>query len=53
MAQMGFLLVVDVAGAAFFLTRSKFDHAQGILDAPFKSIFAGIEAPKRRARHRL
>jgi hypothetical protein len=45
MAQQGFLLVADITGYTMFLTRSELEHAQGILDALFKSIFAEIKAP--------
>ena len=45
MAQTGFLLIADITGYTMFLTRSELDHAQGILDALFKSIFAEIKAP--------
>jgi hypothetical protein len=44
-AQQGFLLIADITGYTMFLTRSELDHAQGILDALFKSIFAEIKAP--------
>jgi len=44
-AQTGFLLIADITGYTMFLTRSELDHAQGILDALFKSIFAEIKAP--------
>src|SRR5256886_7731692 len=45
MAQTGFLLIADITGYTMFLTRSELEHAQGILDALFKSIFAEIKAP--------
>ena len=45
MAQTGFLLIADITGYTMFLTRSELEHAQGILDALFKSIFAEIRAP--------
>jgi hypothetical protein len=45
MAQQGFLLVADITGYTMFLTRSELEHAQGILDALFKSIFAEIKPP--------
>ena len=45
MAQRGFLLIADITGYTMFLTRSELEHAQGILDALFKSIFAEIKAP--------
>ena len=45
MAQSGFLLIADITGYTMFLTRSELEHAQGILDALFKSIFAEIKAP--------
>lgn len=45
MTQQGFLLIADITGYTMFLTRSELDHAQGILDALFKSIFAEIKAP--------
>lgn len=45
MAQHGFLLIADITGYTMFLTRSELEHAQGILDALFKSIFAEIKAP--------
>jgi hypothetical protein len=45
MAQTGYLLIADITGYTMFLTRSELDHAQGILDALFKSIFAEIKAP--------
>ena len=37
MAQQGFLLIADITGYTMFLTRSELEHAQGILDALFKS----------------
>jgi hypothetical protein len=43
--QNGFLLIADITGYTMFLTRSELEHAQGILDALFKSIFAEIRAP--------
>ena len=45
MTQTGFLLIADITGYTMFLTRSELEHAQGILDALFKSIFAEIKAP--------
>jgi hypothetical protein len=45
LAQKGFLLIADITGYTMFLTRSELEHAQGILDALFKSIFAEIKAP--------
>ena len=45
MAQSGFLLVADITGYTRFLTGSELEHAQGILDALFKSIFAEIKSP--------
>ncbi|HKS18823.1 MAG TPA: DUF2652 domain-containing protein [Bradyrhizobium sp.] len=45
MTQKGFLLIADITGYTMFLTRSELEHAQGILDALFKSIFAEIKAP--------
>jgi Protein of unknown function (DUF2652) len=45
MPQAGFLLIADITGYTMFLTRSELEHAQGILDALFKSIFAEIKAP--------
>ncbi|MBI3701145.1 MAG: DUF2652 domain-containing protein [Afipia sp.] len=45
MAQKGFLLIADITGYTMFLTQSELEHAQGILDALFKSIFAEIVAP--------
>ena len=45
MAQSGFLLIADITGYTMFLTRSELEHAQGILDALFKSIFDEIKAP--------
>jgi hypothetical protein len=45
MAQRGFLLIADITGYTMFLMRSELEHAQGILDALFKSIFAEIKAP--------
>lgn len=45
MAQHGFLLIADITGYTMFLTRSELEHAQGILDALFKSIFAEINPP--------
>lgn len=45
MAHSGFLLIADITGYTIFLTRSELDHAQGILDALFKCIFAEIKAP--------
>jgi len=44
-AQKGFLLIADITGYTMFLTRSELEHAQGILDTLFKSIFAEIKAP--------
>jgi hypothetical protein len=44
-AQQGFLLIADITGYTRFLTASELEHAQGILDALFKSIFAEIKAP--------
>src|SRR5256885_2314599 len=44
-AQKGFLLVADITGYTMFLTSSELEHAQGVLDALFKSIFAEIRAP--------
>ena len=45
MAQKGFLLIADITGYTMFLTSSELEHAQGVLDALFKSIFAEIKAP--------
>ena len=45
MTQNGFLLIADITGYTMFLTRSELEHAQAILDALFKSIFAEIKAP--------
>lgn len=45
MTQTGFLLIADITGYTIFLTRSELEHAQGILDALFKSIFAEIKPP--------
>jgi carbon monoxide dehydrogenase subunit G len=45
LAQKGFLLVADITGYTMFLTGSELEHAQGVLDALFKSIFAEIRAP--------
>jgi hypothetical protein len=44
-AQKGFLLIADITGYTMFLTSSELEHAQGVLDALFKSIFAEIRAP--------
>jgi uncharacterized protein YndB with AHSA1/START domain len=44
-AQKGFLLIADITGYTAFLTSSELEHAQGVLDALFKSIFAEIKAP--------
>jgi len=44
-AQSGFLLIADITGYTMFLTHSELEHALGILDALFKSIFAEIKAP--------
>jgi hypothetical protein len=44
-AQRGFLLIADITGYTMFLTSSELEHAQGVLDALFKSIFAEIKAP--------
>src|SRR5436305_8987473 len=44
-AQKGFLLIADITGYTMFLTSSELEHAQGVLDALFKSIFAEISAP--------
>src|SRR5438128_6043994 len=43
--QKGFLLIADITGYTMFLTSSELEHAQGVLDALFKSIFAEIRAP--------
>jgi hypothetical protein len=45
LAQKGFLLIADITGYTVFLTSSELEHAQGVLDALFKSIFAEIKAP--------
>jgi hypothetical protein len=45
LAQQGFLLIADLTGYTTFLTSSELEHAQGVLDALFKSIFAEIKAP--------
>jgi hypothetical protein len=45
MAQKGYLLIADLTGYTMFLTSSELEHAQGVLDALFKSIFAEIRAP--------
>jgi hypothetical protein len=45
LAQKGFLLIADITGYTMFLTSSELEHAQGVLDALFKSIFAEIRAP--------
>src|SRR3954463_10599256 len=45
MPQKGFLLIADITGYTMFLTSSELEHAQGVLDALFKSIFAEIRAP--------
>jgi uncharacterized protein DUF2652/polyketide cyclase/dehydrase/lipid transport protein len=45
MAEKGFLLIADITGYTMFLTGSELDHAQGVLDALFKSIFAELRAP--------
>ncbi|HEV7600058.1 MAG TPA: DUF2652 domain-containing protein [Bradyrhizobium sp.] len=45
MAQKGFLLIADITGYTMFLTSSELEHAQGVLDALFRSIFAEIRAP--------
>jgi hypothetical protein len=45
LAQNGFLLIADITGYTMFLTSSELEHAQGVLDALFKSIFAEIKAP--------
>ena len=45
MAQKGFLLIADITGYTMFLTSSELEHAQGVLDALFSSIFAEIRAP--------
>lgn len=45
MAEKGFLLVADITGYTIFLTSSELEHAQGVLDALFKSILAEIQAP--------
>jgi Protein of unknown function (DUF2652)/Polyketide cyclase / dehydrase and lipid transport len=44
-AHKGFLLIADITGYTMFLTSSELEHAQGVLDALFKSIFAEIKAP--------
>src|SRR4051794_15873776 len=43
--QRGFLLIADITGYTMFLTSSELEHAQGVLGALFKSIFAEIRAP--------
>ena len=43
--QRGFLLIADITGYTVFLTSSELEHAQGVLDALFSSIFAEIRAP--------
>src|SRR5262245_35880183 len=45
LAQKGFLLIADITGYTVFLTGSELEHAQGVLDALFKSIFAELRAP--------
>ncbi|MEA2819844.1 MAG: hypothetical protein QOJ86_1848 [Bradyrhizobium sp.] len=45
MPQKGFLLIADITGYTMFLTSSELEHAQGVLDALFKSIFAELRAP--------
>ena len=45
MAQQGFLLIADITGYTIFLHALRAQHAQGILDALFKSIFAEIKPP--------
>jgi uncharacterized protein DUF2652/polyketide cyclase/dehydrase/lipid transport protein len=45
LTHKGFLLIADITGYTIFLTRSELEHAQGILDALFKSIFEEIRAP--------
>jgi hypothetical protein len=45
LAQKGFLLIADITGYTMFLTSSELEHAQGVLDALFNSIFAEIRAP--------
>jgi hypothetical protein len=45
LAQKGFLLIADITGYTMFLTGSELEHAQGVLDALFKSIFAELRAP--------
>jgi hypothetical protein len=45
LAQKGFLLIADITGYTMFLTSSELEHAQGVLDALFKSIFAEIRTP--------
>jgi hypothetical protein len=45
LAQKGFLLIADITGYTMFLTHSELEHAQGILDTLFKSIFAEIRSP--------
>jgi hypothetical protein len=45
LAQKGFLLIADITGYTMFLTSSELEHAQGVLDALFGSIFAEIRAP--------
>ena len=37
MAHKGFLLIADITGYTMFLTSSELEHAQGVLDALFKS----------------
>jgi hypothetical protein len=45
LASKGFLLIADITGYTMFLTGSELEHAQGVLDALFKSMFAEIRAP--------
>jgi hypothetical protein len=45
LAHKGFLLIADITGYTMFLTSSELEHAQGVLDALFGSIFAEIRAP--------
>jgi len=44
-AQQGFLLIADITGYMMFSDASELNHAQCILEALFKSIFAEIKAP--------
>jgi len=45
MSRRGYLLIADLTGYTAFLTKSELEHAQGILEALFKSMLDEIKAP--------